>query len=116
MALKVTCRAGLWSNSTIAQALGSCPQVALDCKERGTLLAAVWAHCMALVELRCGLASRQALERQEGVSAALRQEAFAAAALVKCTANPLNSAAIRVDDAILLDHDRTMCASADAKT
>ena len=59
-------------------------QVALDCKERGTLLAAVWAHCMALVELRCNLVSRQTLQQQEGVSAALRQEAFAAATAVKC--------------------------------
>jgi len=57
--------------------------VSLDCKERGTLLAAVWAHCMALVELRCKLGARQALERQEGVSAVLRQEAFAAAASAK---------------------------------
>ena len=39
---------------------------------------------MALVELRGKLGSRQALELQEGVSAALRQEAFAAAASVKC--------------------------------
>ena len=61
-------------------------QVALDCKERGTLLAAVWAHCMALVELRCNLVSRQAIAQQEGVSAALRQEAFAAATAVKCVA------------------------------
>ena len=58
-------------------------QVSSECRERATLLAAVWAHSSALVELRCTLASRHALAHQEAVSGALREEAFAAASAVK---------------------------------
>ena len=58
-------------------------QVSLECRERATLLSAVWAHSSALVQLRCTLANRQALAHQEAVSGTLREEAFAAAASVK---------------------------------
>jgi hypothetical protein len=63
-------------------------QVSTECRERATLLAAVWAHSSALVELRCTLASRHALAHQEAVSGALREEAFAAASVVKYATRP----------------------------
>ena len=46
---------------------------------------------MALVELRCTLASRRALDHQEGISAGLRQEAFAAVASIKCATISTNT-------------------------